>query len=773
MSPAALTPPPTDDATRPDVAAQLESQRPSEAVFVHRVRRIIAFTFLTVGVATMALLVTSTDVVTDLTLTLIMLAVVALLAVTTLIVGKTAYLLLAVVAAGTAVASAWVSVPPDGADGFVLTAQWLLHACACAGLILSTRRAVLIIFPAALLALVSMLIVAGPNPQWVTVAAVLVICVDSVGISMGNNAAVTVWRRAALRRDAAVGAAIEAEAEAREAEAAVHARYRLRVRLHDTVLNLYRGLRSAELDPAAATAQAKECLRELDESERDTDPGSVVERLKRSLTAEARRLGLTVSVDARPAPTTCLIVPAQVYYGLQACARAALQNVSAHSGTNQATAIITETLHDVRVVIVDSGDGFIPRPGGPMSVERRAVHFGVQTTIASTIGHGTTVTTEWSPASADSTDSADNGRAAILNGSLAVATRRIVAWLGGAYLLETLLLPGLSLTSGSLYALLITAAIVGALLLRARPYPAPWIATIAATIAVPVVLTLVNSDYGVCTDGAQTFIGSGLAMLLVLSSMLLAPTRIQAMLPVAAYTIANGLTSLDALGRSADCGAGVTFNYITDLATLGVLLYVAGTFQRFVSDAQTSQTAEIRAIEEGLAARSLAAQLSNNLERAMASSRALITGIANGRLRVGDPALVVAVNSEERHLRNLLNVDSAEIGALCQPIRALADSVYLTGRNTRIHVIPGPWPPTGAPTDETAGHVGQYLEHAIAGMPPHVDCDVTIAPRQDVPVVLTATGPGIGEPPPVPDPLVVDIYRDDEQTEYSITWARP
>ena len=76
-----------------------------------------------------------------------------ILGVTTLLMQKTPFLLLTTAAACTAVASVWISVPPNGSEQFSLSAQWLLHACAVAGLILPTRRAVLSIFATAVAAL--------------------------------------------------------------------------------------------------------------------------------------------------------------------------------------------------------------------------------------------------------------------------------------------------------------------------------------------------------------------------------------------------------------------------------------------------------------------------------------------------------------------------------------------------------------------------------------------------------------------------------------------
>ncbi len=749
--------------------------RPSETLFVHNVRRYVAGVFLLSGIASMASIVAATPVTVNNAAVYAMLAALSVLAITTLLLQKTPYLLLTTTAAATAIASIWLSAPPTDGEQFPLSARWLLHASICAGFTLTTRLAVATVLPTAAIAFVSMYIMSGSDPPWAVIAGILVICIHALGMSMANNAAVTVWERAAQRRDAAVDDAIAAEVAAATADADVHTRYLLRIRLHDTVLNCFRTIRPGPVPLPAdiAVQQATECLRELDLSASNVDnpDAGAAEKLHDYLRDEATRLNVDVAFVARKPTTTALPIPDRAYYGIQACARAALLNVAAHSGTRKATVTITETDTSIHVTVADAGKGFTPRSGGPMSVERRAIHFGVDSVTDSIPGRGTTVAITWSPIMRARSHSQTTVRRQMVNGSLTLGIRRLTAWISGVYFIEMLLQPGFTPASPAFLSLLITGVVVAALIVRRNPYPLPWAGTITATLAIPIVIILGVNDHGICTSRAETYVSSGMAVLIIFASMPISPTRLRALIPVAVYAATNGAIVVVAISDSAGCGAVVTGNYIADMAVIGTIAVVAVTFQRFITTWQDSQENEVQAVEEELAARDHAARISEDLSNALLASRKILTTIATKAAPISDPELAAAIGFESRRLRNLLNIDGSEIGHLADPLRDLANTAYRNEQTTHIAVIPGHWLTGMQPDQHTAATAVAFLKTILAHLPPHTESQLTVVPTDTHPLHIVITG-ATPEHLSAPAPLQVDVFYDAGQTELALTWPQ-
>ncbi len=749
--------------------------RPSETLFVHNMRRYVAASFLLIGIASMISVVAATPVTDNDAAVYAMFVVLIVLTITTLLLQKTPYLLLTTTVAATAIASIWLSAPATDGEQFPLSARWLLHACIVAGLVLTTRLAVATVLPAAVIAFISMYIMSGSDPPWAIIAGILVICIHAFGLSMANNAAATVWKRAAQRRDAAVDDMIAAEEAAATADADVHARYLLRIRLHDTVLNCFRAIRPGpgpgSLPADIVVQQASECLRELDASAPSIDnpDADAAEKLHDYLRDEATRLNVDVTFITREPATAALPIPDRAYYGMQACARAALLNVAAHSDTRKATVTITETDTSIHVTVTDAGKGFTPRPGGPMSVERRALHFGVDSVTDSIPGRGTTVAITWSPAVRARSHSHTTARRQMVNGSLTLGIRRLTAWIGGTYFVETLLQPGFTPASPAFFSLFITGVVVTILIVRRNPYPLPWAGTIIATLAVPIVIILGVNDYGICTSRAETYIASGMAMLIIISSMPIAPTWLRALIPVAAYVTANGAIAVVALSDSPECGAVVTGIYLADMVVIGALAAVAVTFQRFITTWQASQEKEVQAVEEELAARDHAARISDDLSNALLASRKILTTIATKAAAISDPELGAALGFESRRLRNLLNIDDVEIGHLAAPLRDLVNMAYRNEQAIHIAVIPGHWLTGMQPNQHTADTAVAFLKTVLAHLPPHTESQLTVTPADTHPLHIVITG-ATPEHLSAPHPVHIDVFHDAGQTELALTW---
>jgi hypothetical protein len=767
--------------TTAQITERLRGHRPSEAEFVENARRGVAGILTAIGIVTMAALVSSTDVVTNTAYTYALMGAVLILAVTTLALRITPYSSLIAVYVGSAIASAWLSIPTAASGEFPLTAQWLLHSCAIAGFLLPTKRAILVIFPTATIILITMCARLEPGRDWSDTAAILIIVVDAIGISMGINAGLTTWRRYALRRDAAVDTALDASSAAERAEQRVRGRYLLRIHLHDTVLNFFRSLRNsppgAPLDSPLADEgvrqRAADCLEQLDSSTFGRSAELMdASRIVVFANDEAHAFGLhaTVEFDSTSYPPT--VIPARVFFGIQACIRAALLNTHSHSEAANVTIRITDVDGEVRVSVVDDGKGFTVGSVGPLSIERRGAHFGVDTRVTSRASHGTRVDIGWpsaEPHRSEPTDSSEYDE--LMNGSLAVLAFRIAAWLAGAFLLEAILLPDIRLLSPAMVGLLIFIPVVVASVARSRPWPIPWIATLGICLAIPIVMTLVKSTSGICTSEAETFIGSSLAMIMAAVAMMLARRTLQALVPYAVYAAAAGVVALLALSESADCGSAVFANYVTDIASLAALFIVRQSFIRFTDDLQISREIELESVEAELLAANRASQVTGRLMTALAASRSIVAQLHDGRLDPADPNVRHQVNVEERLLRNLLTIDSEEIGSLAAPMRDLAALAHERGTNLHFGVAAAPWRSGMEPSTEVADAVAQLLTALFVHMPIAAESRITVLPGQAVPVRVVIPATGLIPLGDVSSELSVESFYDDGQFDIELRWA--
>jgi len=771
--------------TTAEITDRLRSHRPSEADFVENARRGVAGILTAIGILTMAAQVLSTDIVTNSAYTYAMMVAVLILAVTTLALRITPSWLLIAVYSGSAIASVWLSIPTASSGEFPLTAQWLLHSCVIAGLLLPTKRAIAVIFPTAAITLVTMYARLEPGRDWSDTSAILIITVDAIGISMGINAGVTTWRRYALRRDTAVDTALDASSAAERAEQRVRSRYLLRIHLHDTVLNFFRSLRYSTLGSTLGSSpgsglvddsvrqRAGACLSQLDSSSLGQSAELMdASRIVVFANDEASALGLhtVVEFDSTSFPPT--VIPSRIFFGIQACIRAALLNIHSHSEAANTTIRITDDDDTVRVSVIDDGKGFTVGSVGPLSVERRAAHFGVDARVASWDGDGTRVDIGWPSATTQRTQEVNSSEYdELMNGSLAVLAFRIVAWLAGAFILEAILLPDIGLLSPATIGLLIFIPVMVASVARSRPWPMPWVATLAICLVIPVVMTLVKSSYGLCTVEAETFIGSSLAMIMAAAAMLLARGTIQALLPYAAYVATAGVFALLALNESADCGSAVFANYVTDLASLAALFVVRQSFIRFTDDLQVGREIELESVEAELLAANRATQVTGRLMTALAASRSIIANIHDGLVDPADPDVKQQVNVEERLLRNLLTIDSDEVGPLAAPMRELAALAHDRGTNLHFGVAAAPWRPGMEPNAEITEAVSQLLTALSVHMPTAAESRITVLPGQAVPVRVVIPASGLIPLGAIDSVLMVESFYDDGQFDIELRWS--
>jgi len=192
-------------------------------------------------------------------------------------------------------------------------------------------------------------------------------------------------------------------------EYVAHVRQRMEVRaaamLHDTVLNHLAAVStstSTELDPELRARVSRdlevlvgeEWLIEDDPNDETSDPEWQSTRFARVL-ADARQLGLHVDVSGDPSVVTRLDADRATAVSL--AVKQCLVNVARHAGTDRAEVVVYGSEHDVSVMVIDSGKGFVvadtatDRLGLRHSIRRRIESVDGSVQVWSTPGRGTSV----------------------------------------------------------------------------------------------------------------------------------------------------------------------------------------------------------------------------------------------------------------------------------------------------------------------------------------------------------------------------------------------
>lgn len=196
------------------------------------------------------------------------------------------------------------------------------------------------------------------------------------------------------REHAAVVGARAAEQQARDAERAWYDAL-----IHDRVLMVMQHVRDGSADPQLML-QAQQAM---DELEAGAPAGSLTDvdlmTLLRTVIAD---IDIDIAVVGGTHTDGGIELPAAVIQDIVAAAAEAARNCVRHAGRDSTAAVHVEWDDDqVRVAVVDDGDGFDPklvrrdRMGLAVSIERRMTLLGGRATVDTRPGRGTRVLLEW------------------------------------------------------------------------------------------------------------------------------------------------------------------------------------------------------------------------------------------------------------------------------------------------------------------------------------------------------------------------------------------
>jgi signal transduction histidine kinase len=461
------------------------------------------------------------------------------------------------VVAGTAFVQALVTDPLElWGDASVLI-TWTNLAALCAGFLIAGARgrwAVAVIAAGPLLILGTRAWADGTlGLAWQSLVAA---AAYALADGMAAHVAATAVRGLARQTDEAG----EALAAARGEQAARAARTREVERvsrvLHDTVLNTLGAVRRGiGTDARDLEALRSRCaldlveLRQLRDRRYDAvgDVGVAVEALLSALGARAAVLALTL--DTTTSVTSTAPIPTPVADALAGAGAEALINVAKHSGRDAAELRLTWDGRVLELQVADDGVGWSGAldagRGISRSIVARSAEVGVDALVATAPGDGTAVTLTWrapaaapvgagassveAPQAGASDDAVPRARAvASSDPALAALLARVAvragAWVTGLLVVFTVVFWGDTGSAGSVVALAILLAVLGATWLigvRRGRVPLPSAYAAALVVATFVVTALPARDAATCQALLEGWWGVDGAAVVLLSLLLL------------------------------------------------------------------------------------------------------------------------------------------------------------------------------------------------------------------------------------------------------------
>ncbi|MEI8081490.1 MAG: hypothetical protein WCI74_06550, partial [Actinomycetes bacterium] len=522
--------------------------------------------------------------------------------------------------AALAMVSIFLSTPATaGGQTFPLAVSWTTLTALSAALLLRFRlawKAVIFIALVSDLLIICRLSVAGMNANLVgdlvvtpaPISAVTIeplrAVVDIIGISMGVAFALKAWRELAEDRDVASREAAIATANAEIAQERTRQLKYLIYGLHDTVINTL-GAVSAGVSPeqvGTVARRAQHDLRQMEARITGYDPDAH-ELSIHDLCDEAQRqaarlqLGLAVSLTDTQDGGRASVIPQRVLIGMRECINEAILNTSKYAPDATVALSIERTQNRLMVSVSDNGPG-LPDDTPPPTLVRRATANGIRVTAESGGTPGAHLALDWEPtrgatdltsrpgviASHDAT-----GRERIAH-SLPVIAGSIGAWIGGAYLIDSVISVAGGLPVGAMIPVIVGAVLVALACLwgiRRFPLPTPLLLLLIAGIPCVLVLSYLSEvQYGVSM--------TAMAALLAFIIILLSGRPWQGVTAAIIYTVTNAVLVTMALMNNLPYAIAGVASFITDLAGLLAIMLLRRRIERYFSDAAiTARQTEI------------------------------------------------------------------------------------------------------------------------------------------------------------------------------------
>jgi hypothetical protein len=523
-------------------------------------------------------------------------------------------------------------------------------------------------------------------------------------------------RRFGAAADAASATAAADEERAVIARTAIQAGAESARMLHDTAINTLGFIanggsaladtaqvrRRCELDLRAVTAVA------------DAERADAHRSFEDALTVvgiEVRRGGAD-----DPAVTAWLDrVSAEVRDALLGAAREAVTNAARHSGAAEVLVLVRLDAERIDIEIRDAGVGFDPEAvrqrGLAESIRRRTEEAGVESSVVSAPGQGTTVRLRCHRSTTPpSTDDQDHLGLAEVVAQLRWRVCWLWAW--GVTAVGVLLQAGSQYgqSGGAWLNLAVMAAAVTIAFLSLRRGSAPLVAELVLTAATPLVFHLSLSGI----DAHSGAIVQWQALSMTAPGVLLL-TRSRRpwlfWLAISATAVVAAVTAWTVHDQGLPYGSCVPIGF---LAGLGLLVFMR-------SFRQTLGTLGARAASEEAAGRRARLDIRTRQAAAAARSRwraagldhviALLRGIAGGLMDPGDPEVRAASGREEQHLRQVLTLspELVHLGAWAARLSSVARA-----RGWDLSLRLGD---TDVADDKAAGRLSQVLDHVVEALP--------------------------------------------------------
>ncbi|MEI6621747.1 MAG: hypothetical protein WCP28_07560 [Actinomycetes bacterium] len=656
----------------------------------------------------------------------------------------------------TAMLSIFISAPVSGAgQAMPLAVAWTTLAAFSAALLLRFRfawRAIIFIALASNALIVCRLSLAGmnanlvgdlvvaPAPLKAVTVEPLRAAVDIIGIAMGVAFALKTWREMAADRDAAALEATIASANAEIVEErSRHLKY-LIYGLHDTVINTL-GAVSAGVSPDQVDTVARRAQHDLEQMEAritgyDPDAHELsIDGLFKQAQGQAERLQVAIEISSVSGHGDSgeAAIPQRVLRGMKECISEAILNISKHAPKETATLSIERAQNQLTVIVGDSGPGL---PGGtpPPSLVRRATADGIRVTAASDSGPGAHLAFIWEPnrgatglpeRPGDTAAPGLSGQERIAR-SLQVIACSIGAWVGGAYLIDSLIATAGGSPVGATIPVILGAVLVALACLsciRWFPLPGPLLLVLIAGIPCILLLSYLSAvQYGVNW--------TALAALLTFIVVLLSAQPWQGVSAAIIYTLTNGALVSVALVNNLAYGLAGIASFITDLAGLLAIMLLRRRIEKYFSEAAITarQTEQARSSVAALQKFTAASVTKNNAM--LARSRELLTRLASREASPLDPSVRLEAKAEESYLRSMLAVDP-NLGPLADELFAIIDAAHQNQVMLRMTILSTRWKHGVAPPVETVVSFGQATQLAVKWVAPATKMAITVDASND------------------------------------------
>lgn len=604
------------------------------------------------------------------------------------------------VAVMTAAALVSVLLTAPSSDGiFSLSVQWAALAALSAAFLLNSRYSIWVVIAitvgAQALATLRLTqlgeLSVGP----------FVIGVNNVGMGVGAALAVRVWRKLADEGDELTMEADEARVSLEIAQQRREYLRRFRNGLHDTVMNtvgvIARGV-PVDVEPQLRRRVADD-LAQMDARIAGAD--SVADLV---LAARRRAASLGLTADVRFVGEADGHVPQYARDAMSDCVSEALLNVSKHA-TGPVSVLVSESSSRLRVTVVDSGSGLAAPPRRLADrAEPDQIDVQVEDAAVGAIIRLTWVDPASSPSASPRVDHRDlqldhQPDPSLLLRQLAF---HIGVWIGGAYLLSTLI-GTLGRWEPALMLRMIGVALVAFAVVSGRWIRPSAVVSIVLLAGIP----LVSLPIGDVCDTFGIFPSADWAALVAIMLMLLS-TRAWRMTAILAYMITNSVVAVY-LFTTATCGANFAANVVTNTFALFAVILFLHKIDRFYSAVAVEQRQAASAKLTAAAVQSDVYERRLNSRAVLAPSGRLLRAISDGSLALDDPHVRAVAAAEECFLRSVDRI-TPELGLLAQQLLAVMNLAREKSLRVDVDVV---GTPSESESVDTVTKVGAALNAIV------------------------------------------------------------